>query len=275
MTHPLRNNLAIDVDDMAGIGNIGGVRVENRPIMVVFCEAFGTGGFANRATVKEIDTWRSPAWAANGQRRLYGLRFVPSGWGYVDETPGSGSRAAKKFSDAITALEADGKRRIDVVEWDVETHNMAWQKEFLLGGVSPATKGIRGAGGKLPNPKDRSTLGYRWGRPGVWTMEGRQGANGCAAHLAAKTGLWVGPQIYGGGMEPPGWSYQYEIRTWVLGTNPEKNCPPQDMLVPIEQFIPYTDARRWDSVHNGTRPEGEAETVLFATSRLTELVAPP
>ena len=261
MIHPLQGRIAIDVDDQAGIGNIGGMKVEGRPVTVAFFEPKGMPGSASpRATKSEIDLYRSWGKAA-------GLRFVPSGWGWVDGAHAmSAAEAAKLASDAITLLESDGKRRIDVVEWDVETKNALWQVEFLLGSESKGTKGIRGASGQFPNPSDPSTLGYRWGRPGVWTMEGRQDVTTSVAHLAAKTGLWVGPQIYSGTMSGKQWSWQYELQTWVKGTNIEKTCPPAEYLVPLAQMIPYTDAR--DSL----RSEGEAETVLFATSRATALV---
>lgn len=253
--HPLKNKIAIDVDDQVGIGNLGGVRIEGRPIEVAFFEPVGAGGDAGRANVKEIDTWRSFG-------RLAGLRFVVDGWGWT--TSMSGSAAALKASRFIDALEADGKRRIDVVEYDVETKDIAWQKEFLLGkfvadGIG--TKGIRGANGMLPDPTRSFTLGYRWGRPGVWTIEGRQDIGTSEAALAAESGLLVGPQLYDGSMNAPMWSYHYELRTWCRGDNPGKSST----RIPFDKIIPYTDARREN------RLSGESECVLFATSRLTEL----
>jgi hypothetical protein len=234
--HPLRGKLAIDVDDQIGIGNIGGIRVDGRKIGVAFFDPRDP-----RVTAKFIDTWR-------GFGKLAGLRYVLE-W----DSNLSSADAAKKASDYITKLETnpDGTttRRIDVVEWDVETHDIPRQAEFLIGDAAKATKGIRGANGRLPSSADPSSLGYRWGRPGVWTMEGRQDTNSSVAQFAAVTGLLVGPQLYDGAMTEC-WDLWYEIKTWCLGAG-----------VPIDKIIPYYDIRK------GLRPSDVTEAILFATSR--------
>ena len=238
--HPLRGKLAIDVDDQIGVGNIGGIRVDGRDIDVAFFDPRDP-----RVTPKLLDTWRSFG-------KLAGIRYVLE-W----DAGLSPTAAALKASNYITKLEADGKRRVDVVEWDVETHDVPRQLEFLLGAFDGNTKGIRGAGGRLPNPIDPSTLGYRWGRPGVWTMEGRQDASTSAAARAAETGLLFGPQLYNGAMTEQ-WDLWYEIQTWCLNSNPER---PNGARIPLAKVIPYYDIRK------GLRPSAPTEAILFATSR--------
>lgn len=240
MTHPLRGKLAIDVDDQIGVGNIGGIRVDGRAIDVAFFDPRDP-----RVTAKLLDTWR-------GFGKLAGIRYVLE-WD-ADLAP---EAAAKKASDYITRLEADGKRRVDVVEWDVETHDHDRQVLFLVGNPITGTKGIRGASGRYPDSRFPETLGYRWGRPGVWTMEGRQDALTSAAADAAATGLLVGPQLYDGGMTEQ-WDYHYELLTWCLNANPEK---PNGARIPLNKLIPYYDIRK------ALRPTAVSEAILFATSR--------
>lgn len=253
MSHILKNKLSIDVDVNPatgwpnGLTKLAQVRIDLQPISVTFYDP--------------RQNWVTPAFldAAKIQHGfINGLRFVPNGWG---DTARDASVVAREYSDHITRLESDGKRRIEVVEWDVETKNIAWQTEFLLGSAAKGTKGIRGARGLFPNPSNPASLGYRWGRPGVWTMEGRQSTATSVAHLAAKTGLLIGPQVYPGAMNTNQWSLWYEIRTWVLNTNPDR----PGAFVPLAQFIPYIDAAAQ------YRLAGDIEGVLFATSRLTEL----
>lgn len=257
MSHPLKGKLSIDVDDQIGLGNLAGYRVDGKPILAAFFEPVGAGGTAPRGTAKTLDAWRG----FDGGR-LAGLRFVPHNWsGFAGLT---GSETAKKSSDYITALEKDGVRRVDVVEWDIETHDTAWQKEFLLGSAPDPndqatwTKGIRGRGGFLPDPSRAWTLGYRWGRPGVWTMEGRQDVGTSEAALAAETGLLVGPQAYDGAMTEM-WDWHFELLTWCLNANPQR---PNGAQIPVTSMIPYYDARK------ALMPVGAVESVLFATSRL-------
>ena len=251
MTHPLRGKLAIDVDDAIGVGNIGGIRVDGRKIEVAFFDPRDP-----RVTGKLLDTWR-------GFGKVAGIRYVLD-WD-KDLAP---EAAARKASDYIAALEFDGKRRVDVVEYDVETHDYHRQITFLLGDPVTGTKGIRGAMGRYPDSADKTTLGYRWGRPGVWTMEGRQDAGTSAAAEAATTGLLVGPQLYNGGYTRPDgtkvpdmteqWDLWFEIQTWCLNSNPDR---PNGAHIPVGQILPYYDIRK------GLRPVGVAEAILFATSR--------
>jgi hypothetical protein len=245
VAHPLRGKLAIDVDDQIGVGNIGGIRVDGRDIDVAFFDPRDP-----RVTPKLLDTWR-------GFGKLAGIRYVLE-WD-KDLAP---EAAAKKASDYITALEKDGKRRVDVVEWDVETHDHDRQLRFLLGSREEQDngswlKGIRGAGGYFPGSSPPQTYGYRWGRPGVWTMEGRQDATTSAADYAATSGLLVGPQLYDGDMTEC-WDLWYEIQTWCLNANPER---PNGARIPIGSLIPYYDVRK------ALRPSAVSEAILFATSR--------
>lgn len=254
MIHPLKDRLAIDVDgDPAtswpnGLTKLSQVKVDGRPIAVAFFDP----RFPNCR--KYIDQWRSLG-------RLAGIRYVPHSW----DAGKTGQECAMIMSAYVAQFETDGVRRIDVVEHDIETHDLVFQSDYLLGKVLPdgktITKGVRGAGGKLPNPKDPNTLGYRWGRPGIWTMEGRQDTTTSLAHIAAQTGLLVGPQLYDGSMKANQWSCWYEIKTWCLNANPGK----QGASVPLDKFLPYTDADK------RFRLTGDVEAVLFATSRLTEL----
>lgn len=263
--HPLKGILSIDVDDNTGLGNIAGVRVEGRPITCAFFEPVGAGGTAPRGTKETLRTWRN-----FGEGRIAGFRFVPHNWSaFVGKT---GSEAAKICSDMIDAVEwstVAGKRvyerLVDVVEWDIENvlghHDMPWQMEFLNG--KPGTKGIRGANGKPLDRNDPTTLGYRNGRAGVWTMEGHQDINTSAGAQAAASGLLIGPQAYNGPMTEA-WDPWYEVLTWCQNANPDR---PNGAKVPTDQFLPYYDARKI------LRPVGIVETVLFATTRLTELYA--
>jgi hypothetical protein len=241
--HPLRGKLAIDVDDQIGVGNIGGIRVDGRDIDVAFFDPRDP-----RVTAAFIDTWR-------GFGKLAGIRYVLD-WDKNLEP----AAAALKASNYITALEKDGVRRVDVVEWDSESKDYDREVEFLVGKpvtVSGGTKGIRGRGGRLPDPSLTMTLGYRWGRPGVWTMEGRQDNSTSAAATAADTGLLVGPQLYNGAMTEQ-WDYHYELLTWCLNANPEK---PNGAHIPLDKLIPYYDIRK------GLRPTAVSEAILFAASR--------
>src|SRR5207253_117217 len=156
-----------------------------------------------------------------GYGRLAALRFAPGWYGWP--VPGD---CAKIFSDTIGDFEHDGVRRVAVVEYDVEPpHNtpeetarfLTWQTDFLLGyKMTDGTivKGIRGAGGKYPNQKDPTTLGYRPGRPFVYTFEGRQTEKQAAAGTAARAGGKVGPQPYNGAMTEV-WDDNREFIQWV------------------------------------------------------------
>jgi hypothetical protein len=244
--HPLRGKLAIDVDDQIGVGNIGGIRVDGRDIDVAFFDPRDP-----RVTPALLDTWRGFT------GKFAGIRYVLE-WdrNLAPET------AAKKASDYISRLEADGKRRVDVVEWDVETHDVPRQLAFLNGSRQDDDsgswlKGIRGRGGFAPDPSAPQTLGYRWGRPGVWTMEGRQDTTSSAAAQAAVTGLLVGPQLYDGAMTEC-WDLWYELLTWCLNANPER---PNGARIPVGLLIPYYDVR------SSSRPAAVSEAILFATSR--------
>lgn len=257
MSHPLKGKFSIDVDDQIGLGNLASAKIAGKSIPVAFFEPVGAGGDAPRGTKETLDTWRG-----FGFGRLAGLRFVPHNWAPFSGL--TGSQAAKKCSDMIAALETDGVRRVDVVEWDIETKDAAWSKEFLLGSAPDPnnqatwTKGIRGRGGFLPDPTRTWTLGYRWGRPGVWTMESRQDASTGPIALAAETGLLIGPQCYNGAMTEM-YDLWYEIETWVRNENPER---PNGARIPITSIIPYYDVRK------SLMPVGANEAVLFATSRL-------
>jgi hypothetical protein len=279
--HPLKGKLSIDVDDQIGLGNLASAKVGGKPILVAFFEPADPGyGDAPRGDVKTLKEWRG-----FGAGRLSGLRFVPHNWRLFDGL--SGSAAAKVCSDYITKVEAGGQRIVDVVEWDIETHDTAWQKDFLLGSApdpndqSTWTKGIRGRGGFLPDSTRTWTLGYRWGRPGVWTMEGRQSTNSSFAAVAAETGLLVGPQCYNGAMTQS-WDLWFEIQTWCLNNNPDR---PNGAQIPVTQMIPYYEARSrmglaalQKAVEDRAIPDpfpalsilpvGANESVLFATSRL-------
>jgi hypothetical protein len=246
--HPLKGVLSIDVDDQISLGSLGGLRYDDRPVTCAFFDPRDP-----RVTPAFADAWRSFG-------RRFGLRYVPHSW-----DPGlSAKDAAKKVSDYIAALEADGKRRVDAVEYDTETHDVTWQHDYLIGADGTTDKGIRGRGGKLPDPHDPATLGWRWGRPGVYTFEGRQSTQTVEAPLAASCGLLVGPQCYDGDMTEL-WSWQYELRTWVLNANPDR----PGATIPLELMIPYADARP----HGATVPNwaryipGDVEAVLFASSR--------
>lgn len=256
MIHPLKNRLSLDVDVNpatgwgGGLSKLASVRIDGKAITGLLLE-----GRAPWVTKELIDK-------AHTLFPVVGLRFAPAGWGYY---PGDAAVAAKAFSDIITRLESDGKRRVDVVEWDVETSNRTWEDEFLLGSSARGTKGIRGANGLLPKPDYPTSLGYRWGRPGVWTMEARKDASSSSAHLAAATGLLVGPQCYAGGnvlsdVTDP-W---FEIRTWALNNNPDRTT---GAAIPLSQFLPFYPAA---AAH---RMRGQNEAVLFAATLLTELYA--
>lgn len=266
VAHPLKNRIAIDVDVNPATGWGGGLpKLAN----VILKDNHGTptGQKVTGVLFDPRQPWCTKDFIdyAHTLFPVVGIRYVPAGW---DDTLLSPEVAAKKGSDYISALENDGKRRIDVVEWDVELHDAAndyWCTKFLLGykkADGTVLKGIRGAGGKLPNPADPSTLGYRWGRPGVWTMEGRQDASTGPIQAAANSGLLVGPQCYYGDMSGPPLDPNFEARTWVLNDNPER---PNGAKIDPHRFYPYYDANRQ------CRPLGISETVLFATSRLTEL----
>lgn len=245
MTHILDNRLAIDVDnDPAtgwpnGLTKLRDIQLDGRPIEVAFFSPL-------LHSPKHLDQWK-------GFGRVAGLRFGPEWWGTPDPLV-----CAKIFSDAIGRFESDGKRRVDVAEYDIETHDLAWQLAFLLGtrdedDSASWTKGIRGGGGMYPDPAKPQTLGYRWGRPFVYTFEGRQDQTTSAGDVAAKAGGKVGPQPYNGAMSEV-WDDNREFITWV-----------RSGLVPASRFTLYRDAAQ------AHRPRGMTEGILFATSRLTEL----
>lgn len=254
--HILKDRLSIDVDQNPdtgwpnGLTKLSQVRIDGRPIALAFFDPRTT-------TLIQVKKWI----ALGG---LAGVRYVPHSW---DSTNGQGTptispeAAALKGSNYIGQYEQDGVRRISAVEWDVETKDRVWQQDFLVGNAMRGTKGIRGANGMYPNPADPTTLGYRWGRPGVWTMEGRQDTTTSIADLAAVSGLLVGPQVYDGSMVANQWSWHYELRTWCLNSNPGK----AGANIPLASMLPYTDADK------RFRLSGDVEAVLFATSRLTEL----
>lgn len=255
--HVLKNKLSIDVDDQIGLGNLGGIRIEGKPILCAFFEPAAPGmGDCPRGDVKTLQTWRG-----FGGGRISGLRFVPHNWPAFKDM--DGDQAAKVCSDYITKVELEAKARIvDAVEWDVETHSLQWAKEFLVGkseAEGGPTKGIRGAGGFLPDPVRAWTLGYRWGRPGVFTTEGRQDTTTAQAALAVEAGLLFGPQCYNGAMSEA-WDLWFELQTWVLNANPQR---PNGARVPITSVLPYYDAKK------ELFPKGAQETVLFASSRLS------
>lgn len=253
MTHPLKNRLSIDVDVNpktgwpGGLEKLAAVRIDGKAITGVLFEA------------REPWVTREFLDYAHGLFNVVGLRFAPGAWDKGSDPAAS----AKRWSDRISELESDGKRRVDAVEWDVETSDLGWETEFLLGSAAKGTKGIRGALGMYPSTTSSSTLGYRWGRPGVWTMEGRKSAGYSAAHLAARTGLLVGPQCYWGGMQitdvADPW---FEIRTWVLNNNPDR---PQGANIGLDKFLPFYPAAREH------RMIGQNEAILFAATTLTEL----
>jgi hypothetical protein len=119
-----------------------------------------------------------------------------------------------------------------------------------------AIKGFRGRGGVLPDASKTETLGWRWGRPFVYTFEGRQARSTAAAVTAARAGGLIAPQLYNGAMTEE-WPWHEELRTWCRTDGPQ--------TIPFNRMIPYIDA---DRRH---RDVGHREAILFATSRLTEL----
>jgi hypothetical protein len=252
MAHPLKGKLSVDVDNDHVLGWPGGldklarVRVDGTPIGAAFFDPHmrreGGDRVVTPATLDE----------ALHHGILPCLRYDTS-W---DGGPGTPPEVcAQRGSEHIAWFERDGKRRVVAVEWDNESHDALWEMRFLLGYVTDdgrRVKGIRGCGGSFPDPARPETLGYRWGRPFVWTFEGRQTVAQSAANHAAKAGGLVGPQLYNGPMTET-WSMWREIRYWV------------GVGVPIEQLLFYVDARRRN------RDSGVDEAVLFATSRLTEL----
>jgi hypothetical protein len=263
--HPQFGKLGIDIDDDfrtqwgGGLSKLSRVRVNGQPVAVWYFDPHlkqANGDWvtnpADLETSKNLGA--TPA-----------MRFVTS-W-YDGQPP---EVVAKAGSDFIARLDA-GTRRVACVEWDVELqqgkHDIGWQQKFLLGyrvvtnQQTTMFKGIRGAGGLFPNPKQPASLGYRWGRPGVWTMEGMQDASSNVANLAAETGLLIGPQCYNGPMSER-WDAWFEVLTWCMDSNPWRQFGAK---VPIEKFIPYYDARK------DMRFPNQNYTVMYATSRLTEL----
>lgn len=267
MTHPLDDRIAIDVDQdhtkgwPGGLAKLKQVRIGDRPISVLFFDPHEKKPDGTYwVTSKTLDD-------AAALGFVPGMRYV-SHW----DDGADPDQAALIGSTHISRLEADGKRRVQVVEWDVEQqqggHDVDWQTKLLIGWTTPGgarVRGLRGCGGFYPDPKDPSSLGYRWGRPFVFTMEGRQNKTSSAALVAARAGGKVGPQCYNGAYDnvpdmDEMWDPWWEIRTWVLGENGNDG-----EKIPLTSFIPYYDARK------AKRLSGVSETVLFATSRLTEL----
>jgi hypothetical protein len=243
MAHILENKLSIDQDSSVttgwpdGLRGLRDTRIEGRPIEVCFFDP------------RTVPVAVLRQWEGVGYNRISGLRMDPSWWGGTSVDAGV---MAKKFSDQIETFQPK------VVEYDVENKDVMWQIRFLLGTTladGTRVKGLRGCGGDYPDPSRPETLGYRWGRPFVWTFEGRQTSATNAAHIAAAAGGKIGPQPYDGSMNEH-WDLWWEIKTWVLSG-----------LVPLKSFLPYYDA---DAKH---RPGGVSEAVLFATSRCTELLA--
>lgn len=242
MGHVLKGKLSIDVDDAISLGSLSGLRFGGLPAMLAFFDPRDP-----RVTIPFLDAWIELG-------RLAGLRYAPQSW----DSGRSPEECAAIGSNYVKELEEDGVRRIAAVEWDVETHDRLWQLKFLLGSVDvdgTRHKGIRGAGGSYPDPTRPATLGLRWGRPGVWTYEGRQDAGTAAAAEAARTGLLVGPQPYNGAMTEV-WDLWYEVLTWCLDANPAR---PNGAKIPLASLIPYYDARRL--------PAWPVEGVLFSSSR--------
>lgn len=167
--------------------------------------------------------------------------------------------AAKRASDYIAQFEKDGERRIDYAEYDVETHDVHWQISFLLGDMVNGlpTKGIRGQGGQLPNAARPETLGYRWGRPFIYTFEPGQSPTTCAAGTAFRAGGKIGPQLYDKNMKAR--DMWWEIRAWHLGAK-----------IPLESIRFFYSAAA-PGERNG-RPSWISQGVLFAASTCTELV---
>jgi hypothetical protein len=259
MSHLLDNlvSIAVDNDHLRGWGGtalakLRDVRADDAVISCAFFDPHITvpandplgrragDGIVTKGTIDE--------WASYG--RIAGLRIDPSwlDWPAPED-------AAKWASDQIARFDEPGKRRIQVVEYDVETHNVAWQIHFLLGYISNGVrvKGIRGCGGDYPDPTKPWTLGWRWNRPGVYTFEGRQTVETSAGDVASRCGLKIAPQLYNGAMTEV-WDAQREFRYWcgVTGVSPGA-------------FTVYSDARREH------RPKGIRDQILFATTRLTEL----
>ncbi len=242
--HPLDNNVSLVIDAEVATGWGGGLpkitTVTDPEIQALTFDP----RMVSLAEVKE----------AIRLGFLVGIRYDP-GW---DNYPAP-HVAAKRASDYIGMFEQDGVRRISFGEYDVETHDTHWQLRFLLGDRLPdltVTKGIRGAGGMFANPADPSTLGYRWGRPFIYTFEPGQSPTTCLAKTAWQAGGKIGPQLYDKNMKPR--DLWWEIRTWHLGAG-----------IPLEAFRFFYSAAAPGTV-NG-RPSWISQGVLFAATTCTEL----
>lgn len=260
MTHILDNlvGVAVDTDHQLGwpgnLPKLRTVRADDAAISVALFDPHltvkkddpdGRKEGEGVVTKDTLDNWRKLG-------GIPGLRLDPS---WIDwPEPGE---AAKWASDQIARFDDYGIRRVDVVEYDVETHTRDWQVRFLLGYTTATArvKGIRGQGGDYPDPSKPWTLGWRWGRPGVYTFEGRQTMGTSAGDVAARAGLKVAPQLYNGAMDQV-WDGQREFRYW---------CVDADFPVSPSAFTVYSDADR------DNRPHGLRDQLLFATTRLTEL----
>jgi hypothetical protein len=265
VAHILDNRIAVDVDNdhrtgwPGGLSKLAAVTLDQaQTIGVAFFDPHLVDAQAQRiVTQATLDEWKLKG-------RIAGLRFGPNWYGWPEP-----SWCAKIFSDEITRLEAnpDGTttRRVDVCEYDVEPpHNTAeetayyrdWQIKFLLGYArsdGSFAKGIRGAGGYYPDSRDPRTLGYRWGRPFVYTVEGRQTLAQIPADVVVRAGGKFAPQPYNGAMTEV-WDDMREFQTWV-----------RTGIVLPGFFTLFGDAAQ------AHRPLGMRERILFATSRLTEL----
>jgi hypothetical protein len=253
VVNPLSNVLTVCVDNDVATGWPGGLAKLGRVKIDDYALIMNALFDARIASAALLDEWRS----LPGLTRQAGIRYDPK-WDGAPETPPEA--CAAMASAHISALEQDGVRRVAVAELDVENHNVVWQEKFLLGFTTPGgvrVKGWRGRGGSLPDASLVDTLGWRWGRPFVYTFEGRQAGNTAAAVIAARAGGLIAPQLYNGAMTEE-WPWHEELRTW---------CRPGQgaQVIPFNRMIPYIDA---DRRH---RDVGHREAILFATSRLTEL----
>lgn len=242
MAHVLKGKVAIDVDNDIHTGWPGGLeKIGKVKDPAITCLLFDP----RVVTLADVK-------AALTLGFLVGIRYDPA---WDKDSAGNYPKpevAAKRASDYVAKCEADGVKRVSFVEYDVETHDRVWQIKFLLGYKVGTTilKGVRGAGGQFPDPAKPETLGYRWGRPFVYTFEPGQSTATCAADVAQLAGGLVGPQLYDKNMKRR--DMRWELKTWV-----------EEALVPFE--------RMWFYYGANDRPSWIFEGCLFATTLLPEL----